>query len=100
MIFITVGTQPHPFRRLFEFVGKATAKGLFSEPVLIQSGNNKPSFDSFEFITVKNFFSPQEMEKLIQEASYVITHGGVGSIISMRFEARKKGNSRAYIEKI
>lgn len=56
--------------------------GVIKENVVAQIGNTK-----FEtklptgIMQLIKFTTPSEMERLLEEASFVITHGGVGTII-------------------
>ncbi|MGL5021064.1 MAG: PssE/Cps14G family polysaccharide biosynthesis glycosyltransferase [Mycoplasmatales bacterium] len=71
MIFITVGTQTHNFKRLFKYVDKYS----FKDEVIIQYGHNNidTNYESFDFTS--------DIEKYFKQSDVIITHGGVGSII-------------------
>lgn len=78
-IFVTVGTQPHQFNRLMNYVSL-----LKLDEVVIQKGTS-----SFYDPTIANFDYTNNMEKYIDEADVIITHGGVGSIIeALKLEKR------------
>ena len=79
MIFVTVGTQDKPFIRLLEAVDKAINEGYINEEVIVQSGCNKYDSANMKMIPM---LSQQEFEKYINESRIVITHGGVGSIMT------------------
>lgn len=70
--FVTVGTQPHQFTRLIGYVEECINKN----DVIIQSGHTKvvSEFAYFQFC--------DDFEQKIIDCDIVITHGGVGSIIS------------------
>jgi UDP-N-acetylglucosamine transferase subunit ALG13 len=77
MIFVTTGTQA-PFNRLVK-VMDALAAELNGEEVIVQaSGVN------FETKNVKvvGFIHPVEYNRLINEARLIISHAGMGSIVS------------------
>ena len=79
MILVTLGTQNNSFHRLLEEVQKNIDNGNIKEEVIVQNGYTK--FDSKQMKLIKEI--PQdEFNKLIDQANLVITHGGVGSIIS------------------
>ena len=79
MVFVTLGTQDKKFKRLLEMVDICINKGLIKEDVIVQRGitdyesNNMKLFD---------YTSDEEMLYYINNASYVISHGGVGTIFN------------------
>lgn len=79
MILVTLGTQDKDFSRLLKVVEKAVRDGLIDEKVIVQAGHTKYQSDVLEVV---DLISPSELEALIKDASLVITHGGVGSIIT------------------
>jgi UDP-N-acetylglucosamine transferase subunit ALG13 len=77
MIFVTTGTQA-PFNRLVK-VMDALAAELNGEEIIVQaSGVN------FETKNVKvvGFLHPKEYNRIFNEARLVISHAGMGSIVS------------------
>lgn len=77
LILILTGTAK-PFPRLLEAVSYCVKNNLIKEEVMAQIGvtNFKDkNIKTFDFVTSK------ELSKLIDEASIIITHGGVGTII-------------------
>lgn len=80
MILITLGTQDKKFYRLLESVQKQIDAGVIKDKVIVQAGysNDFKSNDMeiFDLIPIDEF------DKLISECDILITHGGVGSIIS------------------
>lgn len=81
MILVTLGTQDKPFRRLIEAVEKQVLNGNIKEKVFVQAGYTNYT-SSTENIKIIDYCSLQEMEKKMQEANIIITHGGVASIIT------------------
>lgn len=79
MIFVTVGTQDKQFTRLLQAVDKAIEDGFINEEVVVQAGCNDYRSDNMRIIKM---MSQQEFEKCISESDLVITHGGVGSIMT------------------
>ena len=77
MVLVTVGTQKQQFNRFFELIKKS--KELKKEEIIAQIGYTK--FES-ERIHTFDFIPLDEMDKYIDEADLVITHGGVGTIFS------------------
>lgn len=79
MIFVTVGTQDKSFERLLKQVDKEIEKGNIKEKVVVQAGHTKYSSENMEII---DFVSDEEFQKLIDKSRIIITHGGVGTILS------------------
>ena len=79
MIFVTLGTQNNSFKRLLEEVEKNIEKGIIKEEVIVQSGYTKYQSDKMQIFDMM----PKEVfDELQEKADLIITHGGVGSIIS------------------
>lgn len=79
MILVLLGTQNNSFHRLLEEIDKLIEKKVINEKVIVQAGYTK-----YESKNMKIFgLIPQnELNKYQKEADLIITHGGVGSIIS------------------
>jgi len=80
MILVILGTQDKKFYRLLEAVDKEIKNKNIKEKVIVQAGfssdyqsNNMEIFDLIDVL---------EFDKLIKKSSLIITHGGVGSILS------------------
>lgn len=78
MVFVTVGTHEQPFDRLVECMDRLVESGAIREEVRIQTG-----YSNFEpkHCFWQRFFPYTEMEKNVDEARIVITHGGPASFI-------------------
>lgn len=76
MVFVTLGTQKQQFTRLLEDVENSNL--LKDEEIIVQRGNTKYESKRLKLI---DFISINEMKQYIEKAEFVITHGGVGSII-------------------
>lgn len=86
MILVMLGTQNNSFNRLLEEIEKNIKNGTITEKVKVQAGYTKfetPNMDIFDFI------SNDEIDKLQNEANLIITHGGVGSIVSSIKKGKK-----------
>ena len=79
MILVLLGTQNNSFHRLLEEMQKNIDNGNILEEVIVQKGYTK--FESKD-MTIYNQLPSDELNQLIEKASLVITHGGVGSIIT------------------
>ena len=79
MIFVTLGTQDKDFSRLLKAIDREIEKGNIKEKVVVQAGYtkyNSPNMEIFDLIPTNEF------EELIEKSSLIITHGGVGNILS------------------
>ena len=81
MILVTLGTQDKAFTRLLENSDKEIEKGNIKEKVIVQAGY---SVDKYQTDNMEMFdlIDRDEFNKLVNECSLLITHGGVGSILT------------------
>lgn len=79
MIFVTVGTHRQGFERLIKEVDDLAGKNLIRDNFLIQIGNAKYIPKNCKWF---HFIEPEKFDGLCKKANIVITHGGVGSIIT------------------
>lgn len=79
MIFVTVGTHEQQFNRLIEEVDRLKGEGVIEDEVIIQTG-----FSTYEpkYCKWSKLIPYKEMQKNIEEARIVITHGGPASFIA------------------
>ena len=77
LILVVLGTHELSFKRLLKEIDEEIERGKINEKVIVQSGHTKYKSKHMEFIP---FMTYEEMENLYQEANYIITHGGTGSI--------------------
>ncbi len=77
MIFVTVGTEL-PFDRMIQTIDRWARKNERSD-VIAQIGNGawKPSFVKFQ-----EFLDPADFTELLSSASVVVSHAGMGTILS------------------
>lgn len=75
MIFVILGTHELEFKRLLEYLEKMN----INEDVVIQSGNTHFTSNKYKIIP---FLDPNEFKNYIEKSDLVITHGGVGSILT------------------
>jgi len=76
MIFVTIGTQ-EPFDRLIETIDEIAPN--LGERVIAQISGSKLQFKNIETI---EFLDPEEFNRYFDEASLIVSHAGMGSIIS------------------
>ena len=79
MILVLLGTQNNSFRRLLEKMDELIEKKVIDEKVLVQSGYTK--YES-KNMRVFDLIPQEELDRYQEQADLIITHGGVGSIIS------------------
>ena len=79
MILVLLGTQNNSFNRLLEEIEKNIDAGNIIDKVVVQAGFTKYNSDKMEIF---DMIPQEELDGLIKEADLVITHGGVGSIMS------------------
>ena len=80
MILVTLGTQDKKFYRLLDAIEEEINKGNIKDKVIVQAGYSSDyktkNMEIFDLIPLKKF------DKLVKECDILITHGGVGSIIT------------------
>ncbi len=88
MIFVMLGTQNNIFERLLKEIERLIDKNVINEKVVVQAGYTeyKPQNKKMKII---DFMSREELDIFEQKANFIITHGGVGSILTS-LEKRKK----------
>lgn len=87
MILVTLGTQDKKFYRLLDIVQKAIKQGVIKDKVIVQAGYS--SDYKSDDMAILNLVSIEKFKKLISECDILITHGGVGSIITGLKENKK-----------
>ena len=86
MILVLLGTQNNSFHRLLEEIQKNIKNGNIKEKIVVQKGYTK--FESKD-MEIYDQLPSDELKKLIDKANIVITHGGVGSIITSIEKGKK-----------
>lgn len=80
MILVTLGTQDKKFTRLLDSIQKLINEKKIKDKVVVQAGYTKDyksnDMEIFDLIPIDEF------DKLIEKCDVLITHGGVGSIIT------------------
>ena len=79
MIFVTLGTQDKVFDRLLKDIDKEIDKGTIKDKVIVQAGFTKYNSKNMEIF---DLLDKDEFDKYIKECDLLITHGGVGSILT------------------
>lgn len=79
MIFVTLGTQDKTFKRLLEDIDKWANKNKIKEKIIVQAGFTKYESKNMEIF---DLLDKDDFDKYIKECDLLITHGGVGSILT------------------
>lgn len=79
MILVTLGTQDKSFTRLLDAIQKQIDLGNIKDKVIVQAGCTKYKSKDMQILDLIPY---DEFEKYIKECDLLITHGGVGSIIT------------------
>ncbi len=75
MIFVTLGNVPIPFTRLAAKIDEIASR--INEDIIIQHGYTDYHF---KYAKAKKFLTSTEMERYINDASFIISHGGYGTL--------------------
>ncbi len=79
MIFVCLGTQDKSFKRLLEEIERLIDNKTITEEVIVQSGTTKYSSNKMK---VMDLISSDDFNNYLKKATYIITHGGVGTILT------------------
>lgn len=79
MILVMLGTQNNSFVRLLKQIDELVEKKVIDEKIVVQAGYTK--YDS-KNMTIFGLIPREELERYQDKADLIITHGGVGSIVS------------------
>lgn len=79
MIFVILGTQKFQLNRLLKELDALINEGRIQEEVFAQIGNSNYCPENFKFV---HFLDKADFDKQIGQADLIITHSGVGSIIT------------------
>ena len=78
MILVLLGTQDKSFHRLLKQIDEAILDRIINEEVIVQAGYTKYSSDNMKIF---DFVSKKDLDKYVDNSSFIITHAGVGSIL-------------------
>ena len=86
MILVLLGTQNNNFNRLLQALEDNIKKGVIKDEVIVQAG-----FTKFQSSNMKIFslIDKEKLSELQDKADLIITHGGVGSIVSSLKKGKK-----------
>lgn len=78
MIFVILGTQDKQFKRILQALEREIKKGNIKERIVVQAGCTQFKSKNME---IYDYLDMKQFNLFIKESDYVITHGGVGSIL-------------------
>ena len=78
MIFVTVGSRNYQFNRLFEKLDTLYESGEITDEMFAQIGTSSYVPRNYNY---KDFITPEEFNKKIEQADIVVSHGASGSIM-------------------
>lgn len=79
MILVTLGTQDKSFTRLLDSIREQINNGNIKDKVIVQAGFTK--YDSKD-MEIFDLIDRDKFSDLIKKCDLLITHGGVGSILT------------------
>lgn len=79
MIFVVVGTQKFQLNRLLKKIDDLIENGVIEEEVFAQIGHTDYVPMHYRY---KRFLEKEKFEQIMEQCDILITHSGVGSIIS------------------
>ena len=79
MILVLLGTQNNSFNRLLEKLDELIINKIIEDEVIVQAGYTKYKSNNMKIF---DFIPSDDLKVLQEKADIIITHGGVGSIIS------------------
>jgi UDP-N-acetylglucosamine transferase subunit ALG13 len=75
MLFVTVGTSPHPFQRLIDSLTKLPVE--IQQEIVFQGAVNPNQEVKF---SNSRFLAPSEYNRMLKNADIVICHAGIGTV--------------------
>lgn len=78
MVYVSLGTQDKKFPRLLQEVDKMIEKGIIKDEVIAQIGQTKYESKNMKLY---DYLSKEDVLKYMKESRFIITHGGVGTIL-------------------
>ncbi len=78
MVLVLLGTQDKSFKRMLKEVVNQIDKGNIKDKVIVQAGHTKYISNKMKIF---DFVKEEDIKRYIKNANYIITHGGVGSIM-------------------
>lgn len=86
MILVLLGTQNNNFNRLLEEIERLIDKKTITDEVIVQAGYTKYESNKMQIF---DLIPREQLDKYQNDADIIITHGGVGSIVSSIEKGKK-----------
>lgn len=87
MILVILGTQDKPFTRLLDAIEKQMHLGIIKDTVIVQAGSTK--YVSEQGMKIFDLIPVDQFSNYVEKADVIITHAGVGSIITSLKKGKK-----------
>ncbi len=78
-VFVTVGSSEYQFNRLLQQLDNLVESGIIKQRVIAQIGLSDYKPKNYEYFKWCDF---SEMQNIMSESEYVISHSGTGSIVN------------------
>jgi UDP-N-acetylglucosamine transferase subunit ALG13 len=86
LVFVTVGTDHHPFDRLVDWIDRwMSAPDREQVRCVVQHGTSRAP----RLAEHRRYVGYQQMEELLDQASAVVCHGGPGSVMMCRWAGKR-----------
>lgn len=82
MIFVTLGTQDKPFKRLLDYIENSKIDDEF----IVQAGFTEYASNKFK---IYKYLDKDEFDDYLKKADLIICHGGVGTIVNCLIDEKK-----------
>ncbi len=82
MIFVTLGTQDKPFKRLLDYIENSKIDDEF----IVQAGFTEYTSNKFK---IYKYLDKDEFDDYLKKADLIISHGGVGTIVNCLIDEKK-----------
>jgi UDP-N-acetylglucosamine transferase subunit ALG13 len=83
LVFVTVGTDHHPFDRLIDWIEQWPARP--QADLVLQYGSSRP----IEGATCRELLDPDQMQSLLHSADAVVCAGGPSTVMDARHAGRR-----------
>ncbi len=82
MIFVTLGTQDKPFKRLLDYLENSN----INDEIIVQNGFTEYKSNKLKLY---KYLDKDDFDAYLKKTDYVICHGGVGTIINCLKDDKK-----------
>lgn len=82
MIFVTLGTQDKPFKRLFDYLEHSN----IDDEIVVQNGFTEYKSNKLKLF---KYLDKDKFDEYLNKADFVICHAGVGTIVNCLKDGKK-----------